>query len=109
MMEPALPTPMPDTPARRHLLGRLCAFGLAALALPFGLVGTRLARAAGQRWVCTNADCDPYIYDPVVGDGVNLADPAHPLPPGIAFEDLPDDWRCPNCGSPKSYFRPTRL
>ncbi|BBF93279.1 hypothetical protein BLTE_19640 [Blastochloris tepida] len=58
--------------------------------------------------MCTNADCKPYIYDPAVGDPVNLVDPDHPLPPGIAFEDLPDDWRCPDCGSPKSYFRPTR-
>jgi len=41
-----------------------------------------------------------YIYDPKNGDatqGVN---------PGTAFEDLPDDWICPVCGSPKSKFEP---
>jgi len=25
---------------------------------------------------------------------------------GTTFEDLPDDWVCPVCGSPKSYFKP---
>ncbi|WP_126399849.1 rubredoxin [Blastochloris tepida] len=102
----------PETsPIRRSLLLRAGALALAALAAPLGLVGAGLGRAraeARQRWVCTNADCKPYIYDPAVGDPVNLVDPDHPLPPGIAFEDLPDDWRCPDCGSPKSYFRPTR-
>lgn len=23
----------------------------------------------------------------------------------IKFEDLPDDWKCPVCGAPKSAFR----
>lgn len=23
---------------------------------------------------------------------------------GVAFEDLPDDWACPECGAPKSEF-----
>ncbi|ALK09592.1 rubredoxin [Blastochloris viridis] len=96
----------PPTPCRRDLLSRAVALGAAALAGWLGLGG---ASAATQRWVCTNPDCHPYIYDPAVGDGVNLADPDHPLPPGIAFDDLPDDWRCPDCGSPKSFFRPTRL
>ncbi|NJL08192.1 MAG: rubredoxin [Methylacidiphilales bacterium] len=101
MMRSTLPNPMPRTFTRRHLFSQLCALSV---------LGAGLARAADarQRWVCTNADCDPYIYDPAVGDPVNLVDPGHPLPPGIAFEDLPDDWRCPDCGSPKSYFRPTR-
>ncbi|KAA5601741.1 rubredoxin [Blastochloris sulfoviridis] len=103
----------PETDStRRSFLRRAGALALAALAAPLGLLGAGLAptRAADarQRWVCTNADCEPYIYDPATGDPVNLANPGHPLPPGIAFEDLPDDWRCPDCGSPKSYFRPTR-
>lgn len=98
----------PQPSSRRQVLRQLCAAGLALLAVPLGVLG---ARAAGprQRWVCTNADCDPYIYDPAAGDAVNLADPDHPVPPGVAFEDLPEGWRCPDCGSPKSYFRPTRL
>ncbi len=39
-----------------------------------------------------------YIYDPALGDpdsGVN---------PGTAFQDVPDDWICPECGAPKSAF-----
>jgi rubredoxin len=36
-----------------------------------------------------------YIYDPAVGD------PDHGIPPGTAFEDLPDDWTCPYCNAPK--------
>ena len=39
-----------------------------------------------------------YIYDPVKGD------PDNGIKPGIAFEALPDDWVCPECGAPKSEF-----
>ncbi|MCR5501798.1 MAG: rubredoxin [Lachnospiraceae bacterium] len=44
--------------------------------------------------------CNPcgYTYDPAVGD------PEHGIAPGTAFEDLPDDWVCPNCGIDKSMF-----
>lgn len=45
--------------------------------------------------------CNPcgYTYDPAVGD------PEHGIAPGTAFEDLPDDWVCPNCGIDKSMFQ----
>ena len=39
-----------------------------------------------------------YVYDPKVGD------PAGGIPPGTAFENLPQDWVCPICGTPKSEF-----
>ena len=42
--------------------------------------------------VCT------YEYDPAVGD------PDNGIAPGTAFEDLPDDWKCPFCGAPKAVF-----
>jgi flavin reductase (DIM6/NTAB) family NADH-FMN oxidoreductase RutF/rubredoxin len=41
-----------------------------------------------------------YIYDPDVGDPDNGAKP------GTAFEDLPDDWVCPDCGAGKDEFEP---
>lgn len=40
------------------------------------------------------------IYDPEVGDE------AHGIPPNTPFEDLPEDWTCPSCGSEKKYFFP---
>ena len=39
-----------------------------------------------------------YIYDPAVGDPDNGVDP------NTAFEDLPDDWTCPDCGVEKDLF-----
>eukprot|EP00957_Ditylum_brightwellii_P055269 4189273-Ditylum_brightwellii.AAC.1 len=33
-------------------------------------------------------DCD-YVYVPANGD------PDYPLPKGMEFKDLPEDWRCP--------------
>lgn len=33
-----------------------------------------------------------YVYDPAVGD------PDNGVPPGTAFEDLPEGWVCPECG-----------
>ena len=41
-----------------------------------------------------------YIYDPAVGD------PDNDIKAGIAFEDLPDDWVCPECGAAKDEFEP---
>jgi rubredoxin len=28
------------------------------------------------------------------------------VPPGTAFEEIPDDWFCPVCGARKSDFEP---
>ncbi|NLD05069.1 MAG: rubredoxin [Synergistaceae bacterium] len=39
-----------------------------------------------------------YIYDPEVGDDTQG------IAPGTAYEDLPDTWTCPVCGSPKDTF-----
>lgn len=39
-----------------------------------------------------------YVYDPERGDeDGNVA-------PGVAFEDLPDDWLCPVCSVDKGVF-----
>ena len=41
-----------------------------------------------------------YVYDPEEGD------PDSGIPPGTAFEDIPDNWSCPVCGVVKSEFEP---
>ncbi|MDD5459280.1 MAG: rubredoxin [Phycisphaerae bacterium] len=41
-----------------------------------------------------------YIYDPQEGDPENGA------APGTSFDDLPDDWVCPDCGAGKDQFEP---
>lgn len=41
-----------------------------------------------------------YVYDPAVGD------PDSGVETGTAFEDLPDDWVCPECGVGKDEFDP---
>lgn len=48
-----------------------------------------------DKWQCVLCG---YVYDPDVGD------PSQDVPPGTAFEDLPDDWTCPDCGAEKSDF-----
>lgn len=30
--------------------------------------------------------------------------PEHGIAPGTRWEDIPDTWRCPDCGAPKSDF-----
>lgn len=37
-------------------------------------------------------------YDEAVGD------PSYPIPPGLPFDKLPEDWRCPTCGAAQSFF-----
>ena len=39
-----------------------------------------------------------WIYDPAVGD------PDSGIEPGTAFEDISDDWACPECGAGKDDF-----
>ena len=48
-----------------------------------------------KRYRCTVCD---HIYDPAEGD------PTTNIPPGTAFEALPDDWVCPECGVGKDMF-----
>ncbi len=50
-----------------------------------------------QKYVC---DACGWVYDPAVGD------PAGGVDPGTAFEDIPDDWVCPECGASKDMFSP---
>lgn len=45
-----------------------------------------------EQWICEPCG---YIYDPEEGD------PDGGIPPGTAFEDVPDDWVCPVCGAHK--------
>jgi len=46
-------------------------------------------------WKCTVCG---YIYDPEEGD------PEHGVKPGTPFEELPEDWVCPECGADKDMF-----
>jgi len=39
-----------------------------------------------------------YIYDEELGD------PDSGILPGTRWEDIPDDWVCPECGVGKSHF-----
>ena len=50
-----------------------------------------------KKWRCRTCG---YEYDPEAGD------PLSGIPPGTAFESLPDDWVCPMCGETKSGFEP---
>lgn len=54
---------------------------------------------AADSWICENCG---FIYEPEFGD------PDGGIPPGTAFQDIPDDWFCPACGARKSEFRRLR-
>jgi len=41
-----------------------------------------------------------YEYDPATGD------PENGIDKGTPFDELPDDWSCPVCGSGKNEFEP---
>jgi len=53
------------------------------------------AKPALARWRCLVCG---WIYDPEKGD------PDGDIKPGVAFEALPENYRCPICGAPKSQF-----
>lgn len=48
-----------------------------------------------DKWVCTVCG---YVYDPEIGD------PDNGVEPGTPFENLPEDWVCPDCGVDKDMF-----
>ena len=50
-----------------------------------------------QRWICTVCR---YIYNPAEGDEIN------DVPPGVSFEELLIDWKCPVCAAGKTFFEP---
>ena len=50
-----------------------------------------------QKYRCTVCN---YVYDPAIGD------PTQDVAPGTPFDDLPDDWTCPDCGVGKDMFAP---
>jgi len=54
-----------------------------------------MSGAAARQWQCFFC---AFIYDEAVGD------PAHGVAPGTAWEDVPDDWCCPDCGAGKADF-----
>jgi rubredoxin len=41
-----------------------------------------------------------HVYDPAEGD------PDSGIAPGTPFEEIPDDWSCPECGASKADFEP---
>lgn len=48
-----------------------------------------------RKWRCVNCG---WIYDEALGL------PAEGIAPGTRFEDLPEDWYCPDCGTEKHDF-----
>ena len=50
-----------------------------------------------KTYVCTMCG---YVYDPEKGD------PEAGIAPGTAWEDLPEDFVCPDCGAGKDMFEP---
>ena len=50
-----------------------------------------------KKYICVVCN---FIYDPVRGS------PEDGIPAGTAFEDIPDNWSCPDCGVSKADFEP---
>ena len=55
----------------------------------------RAGRAAPKAWRCKVCG---FVYRSEEGL------PESGIPPGTAWEDVPSDWKCPDCGSPKHEF-----
>jgi rubredoxin len=49
-----------------------------------------------EKWECLVCG---YIYNPELGD------PDNDVEAGTPFEELPDDWTCPECGAGKDEFQ----
>ena len=65
-----------------------------------------LKQQEAEQETCGKAGAEPFVclicgytYDPEVGE------PSLGIPPGTAFEDVPDDFKCPICNATKDYFK----
>jgi rubredoxin len=56
---------------------------------------SKVVEQLAQRYQCSICG---YIYDPKEGD------PDSGIAPGTPFSDLPESWRCPQCGASKDDF-----
>jgi rubredoxin len=52
---------------------------------------------ASAKTICTVCN---YIYDEALGE------PREGTPPSLKFDDLSDQWVCPECSSAKEMFQP---
>lgn len=48
-----------------------------------------------RKWKCRYCS---HVYDETAGD------PETGITPGTSFEDIPDDWICPDCGAVKDDY-----
>ena len=80
---------------RRHAMLSLVG-GIVLLASP-RFIAQAYAVADLRPLRCPETECG-YLYDPAIGD------PDGGIPPGVAFENLPEDWECPECGTPKALW-----
>ena len=53
-----------------------------------------------KKWMCTTCG---WIYDESLGDEEGG------IAPGTKWEDVPDDWKCPDCGAWKEEFEMIEL
>jgi len=54
-----------------------------------------MTETALKRWLCLGCG---FSYDESLGL------PEHGLAPGTRWKDVPEDWVCPDCGTPKNMF-----
>ncbi|MET0545030.1 MAG: rubredoxin [Caulobacterales bacterium] len=57
-------------------------------------------QVATKRWICLYCG---FIYDEALGW------PDEGIAPGTRWEDVPEDWICPDCGNDKSAFEMEEL
>lgn len=69
-----------------------------ALSFTTTTITTTPGSSTAIKFAYCQTDMCGYVYDPELGD------PDGGIPPGTAFEDIPDDWRCPVCGATKESF-----
>ena len=54
-----------------------------------------MSAESGRQWQCYFC---AFIYSEALGM------PEHGIAPGTAWEDVPEDWFCPDCGAGKADF-----
>ena len=82
---------------RPDLRRRLGACAARRACAPGRSSGSRPSTAPQRRFICRGCY---FVYEEANGL------PQHSIRPGTPFADIPANWRCPDCGTEKTTFRP---
>ena len=83
-------------------VSKIVIFNIDNYSLAHLIVGNQFIYIIERMYMMENYVCSVcgYVYGPALGD------PENDIDPDTTWEDVPEDWVCPECGVGKDMFEP---